>query len=215
MESFRKSLGRVLTTFNKFASKNARKLFLPCLFIAIFLFAALVLSFKNLFIVALVNNHPISRVALDRELEKQAGSNILENMIIKTLINQNAKKKGINITPVEVSQQIAEIEKQFSGQDQSLDTLLATRGQTRKDLTEQIQIQLMVEKILADEAKVTDEEIAKYFEENKSSFPKGTVLEDKKEEIKEMLYQQKMSDAFQTWTDKMKEEAKIIYFLKL
>ena len=215
MESLRKSLGRVLTTFNRFASKNARKLFLPCLIIAILLFAALVLNFKDLFVVALVNNRPISRVTLDRELEKQAGSSILENMIIKTLINQNAKKKGISITLAEVSQQIAEIEKQFAGQDQNLDTLLATRGQTRKDLTEQIEIQLMVEKILADEAEVTDEEIAKYFEENKSSFPKGTVLEDKKEEIKEMLYQQKMSDAFQTWTDKMKEEAKIIYFLKL
>lgn len=191
-----------------------KKLFFLVPLISLLLLAGLIYQFRGLFLVALVNNQPLSRLALVRELEKQGGRETLENLILKTLILQEAKKKGVFIPKQEIDQKIAEIEKQFATQGQTLEELLSVRGETRKGLQEQIKIQLTVEKILGSQIKVTDQEVSEYFAKNKSYFPKGATLEDQKEEIKNNLFQQKMTEAFPAWSENLKKEAKISYFIQ-
>ncbi|MBU3957052.1 SurA N-terminal domain-containing protein [Patescibacteria group bacterium] len=182
--------------------------------LAFLIFAFLLFNFRHLFIAAVVNNKPITRFALDRELEKQGGQQVLESLITKSLILQEAKKQGVKINDEEINEKIGEIETQLESQGTDLDTLLQTQGQTRQSLEEQIKIELIIGEILNEKVSVTDEEIKDYFEENKESFEEGVTLEEVKEQIRENLRQTKLSEKFQSWLEELKQKARIYYFLK-
>jgi len=202
-------------SIKKAFSFNPKKLIIIVPAVSILLLFALLYTFKGVFVAAMVNNQLISRQELDRELEKQAGKQALENMIIEKLILQEAKKKGVTVASDQVDQKLVEIDEQFKTQGQSLDTYLASRGQTKDDVKKQVKVQLLVEKMLGDSVKVTDEEIKDYFDKNKSMFPKDATLESQKDEIKNSLTQEKLSTSFQSWIENLKKDAKINYFINL
>jgi len=174
----------------------------------------LLYNIKSWFIVAIVNGRPISRLALDHQLEAQYGQATLENEIIKNLILQTGKKENVNVTQAQVDERVGKIEAQFTAQGTDLDSLLASQGQTRQDLEEQLKVQLIVEGILGGDIEITDEQIKEYYETNKDFFPKDAVLEDLKEDIRQDVFQQQMGEKFQPWLEELKKEAKIYYFLK-
>jgi len=182
--------------------------------LAFLIFAFLLFNFRHLFIAAVVNNKPITRFALDRELEKQGGQQVLESLITKSLILQEAKKQGVKINDEEINEKIGEIETQLESQGTDLDTLLQTQGQTRQSLEEQIKIELIIGEILNEKVSVTDEEIKDYFEENKELFGEEATFEEVKDQLEEELRQQKLNEKFQSWLEELKQKARIYYFLK-
>ncbi len=185
----------------------------PALAVIVVIFV--IYYFKGSFIAAVVNNHPITRYSLDRDLEKQGGKQVLENKITEILILQELNKQNITIPQADIDQKIKEIEDQVSSQGQKLDSLLAMQGQTKKDLENQLKLQIAVEKILGKDVNIGDKEIADSFEQNKSTYEKDAKIEDKKEEIKTTLYRQAISEKFQPWIEEIKKNSKIYYFLKL
>jgi hypothetical protein len=180
----------------------------------IILFLAGVYAAKGWLVAAVVNNQPISRMALDRELEKQGGKQVLENKISEILILNEAKKQKVIINQTEVDARIKQIEDQVTTSGQKLDDLLAQQGQTRAELQKQMKVQMLIEKMLEKDTQVTDKEISDYFTSNSSSYPKGTKLEDKKADIQKLLSQQKLSEKFQPWLDGLHKSAKVMYFVK-
>lgn len=185
------------------------------IFLAVFAFTALLFNIKHFFIAAMVNGRPITRYTLDRQLEKQMGKQVLEGLISQTLVRQEAKQQKIKIGQEAIEEKISQIETQLKGQGQELDSLLVAQGQTRKDLAEQIELQLIVEEILGKQISLDDEELKDYFEKNKEQFPEGMTLENQKEDLEERLRQQKIGEKFQPWLTELQEKGKIYYFLKL
>lgn len=177
--------------------------------------ALLLFNFRSLFLAALVNGQPISRYSLDRILEKQAGKQTLENLITEALIAQEAKKQKITVSQADVQAKIVQIEQQVEKQGRKLDELLAAQGQTRKNLEEQLRSQVLVEKILGKDIVISDDEVKKFFEDNKTQFPKDTKLENENNKIKEELFQRKLGEKFQPWIGDLKQKAKIYYLLNL
>lgn len=171
--------------------------------------------FRSLFVVAIVNGQPITRLSLIRDLEARQGKEALDSLITKTLILQEAKKQKIEISDEEINQAIKKLEESISGQGQNLDQLLAAQGMRRNDLGQQIRLQKIVEKILMKGIKVSDEEVKEYFEKNKSTFPENAKLEDAKEEIKKQLEQEKVNGQVQPWIQSLRDSAKINYFRQL
>lgn len=169
---------------------------------------------KSLFIVALVNNRPISRFGFDRILEKQGGQQVLNNIITEMLIKQEAKKQNVTASQADLDQKYTEIDNQLKAQGQTLDAALTANGQTRADFDSQMKTQVVLEKMLGKDISVTDEEINTYFTENKDTFDKGATLESEKENIKSILIQDKLSAKFQPWLQELQDKAKIFYFLK-
>ena len=199
----------------KFELKLNKRLSKPLLICLVILStAAILFNLKSLFFAAFVNGRPITRWALDRQLEKQVGKATLENQITKILILQTAKREKVKVDQEEIEAKVKEIEKQFEDQGTDLDTLLEAQGQKRQDLEEQIRVQLIIEKILGQDIEVTGEEVADYFEKNKNFFPEGSTLESMKENLQTEVRQQKIGDKFQPWLDELKKQAKIYYFLK-
>lgn len=171
-------------------------------------------SYKHLFIVATVNNRPITRLALVREVEKQAGQQVLDTLITKSLILQEADKQNIRIGPERIEEKMKEIEEQVKSQGADLATLLQEQGQTRKSLGEEIRIQLIVEEILGKDIEVTEAELQNYFEENKEFLGEDASFEEIKEGLREELKQQKTNERIASWLEELRQNAKINYFLR-
>jgi parvulin-like peptidyl-prolyl isomerase len=164
-------------------------------------------------IAAVVNGQPITRIRLIQELERQGGQSILDNLIEKSLVYQEANKQNVSVSKEELDAEVKNIEDYVQKQGISLEQALSLRGQTKNDLVEQIKLQKLVEKMLGSKISISDEEISQYFEDNSSLYDKGTKLADVKDEIRETLFQQKLSEEYNTWIEELRTKAHILYFI--
>lgn len=190
---------------------NTRLILIP---IAILL-AIILYRFKGLVVVATVNGEPMSRIEVLRQLEKEGGKNVLDTMITNALILQEGKKQKIAATQDEINTQISQIEENLKAAGQTLDSALEVRGMTRKDLDDQIKLQVLVQKMAGKDIKVEDKEIEDYFNQNKASYPAGQKLDETlKDQIKKDLESQKLNTSIQDWITNLKTNAKINYFVQ-
>ena len=166
---------------------------------------------KSWFVVAWVNNRPITRLEFNHQLEQQYGKKVLESLINQKLINQEAKKQKINITDEQIQESIEKIEESLSGQI-SLDDALKAQGITREQLNSDMKLQLTIEKLVSQGIEISDEEIAGYFKENKELFT-ATEEGKQKEEAINNLRQQKINEKFQGWLENLNNAAKILRFI--
>lgn len=168
---------------------------------------------KSLFVVATVNGEPISRIAVIAELEKKSGKQVLNNMIIKTLVYQEAKKKNVTVSDKEAQSQLKTIENNFSKTGQNLNQALAAQGMIRADLLEQIRLEKLIEKMVTKDVKVTNKEVDDYIEKNKQSLPQDEDPKQLRASIKNQLQQQKLSTTIQNWIQNLQANAKITPFV--
>ncbi|HOD01671.1 MAG TPA: SurA N-terminal domain-containing protein [bacterium] len=164
---------------------------------------------KNYLISATVNGKPIWKSTLVKEMETYYGSSVLNSIIEGELIEQEAKDKGIKVTDAEVDEQVKKIEDSMKAQGQDLQQALKESGMTIEDLKKNYRMNITIEKLLSDKIAVTDEEVQKYIEDNKDSFPEGTDMEQVKSLVQESLKQQKMSTQYQALIDELKKKADI------
>lgn len=193
------------------SSKKRRVVFGIVLFTVALL--ALLYIFRGLFLAALVNGEPITRLSVVSESEKQGGKQILDNLVTRALILQEAKKQNITVPQEDIDKEIKKLETEFSQQGQKLADLLTARGMSKKDLEDQIRPRLIIEKILGKEVAVTDAEVADYLEKNKDLIPAGASSADTQKNVKEQLRQQKINEKFQPWVENLKKNSKINYFV--
>lgn len=168
---------------------------------------------KSYFIAAMVNGKPISRYTLVRNLEKSGGKQALDNLVTKELIAQQAKKHNIVVADETVQKEIDNLSKTVETQGSTLDAALSSQGMTKTDLQENIRLQKTVELLMENEIKVSDEDVKKYFDENKETYGKDAKYDDLKESIREDLKQEKVATEFQTWYQKLQAESDVKYFL--
>lgn len=168
---------------------------------------------KSLFVAAMVNGRPISRITLIKELEKQGGQKVLDSLIEKSLISQEAGKQGVKVEKEEIEAEITRIEALLKDQNLSLDEALSMRGETRASLYEQIKLQKTVEALLSSKINISEEESRSYFDTNKDIFGEDAKFEDVQTEVKDQLYQQKLNNEYSKWIEELRQKAKIIYLL--
>ncbi|MCL4353156.1 SurA N-terminal domain-containing protein [Patescibacteria group bacterium] len=193
------------------AEKLKRKQFIIPLIIVLLI--ALLYIFKGLFVVATVNGEPITSIAFLNEMKQESGKQSLNSLITQALITQEAKRKNIKVSNKEIDSQMKTIENNLKSQGENLDAVLSQRGITKQELRNQIKIQLMVNKLLGNKAKVTDKEINDYYNKNKKSLPPGMDEKSAKQSIKQQLQQEKIASVFQTWLAGLRAKAKINYFI--
>lgn len=186
------------------------KVFIPLIVIIL---AVLAFSFKGLFVAALVNGEPITRVAVLSELEKQGGKQALVSLVNQALILQEARKKNAQVSQAEIDGAVKQIEDSLKTQGQNLDTALAIQGMTKQDFQMQLKLRNLVEKLLADKIAVTDKEIAEYIEKNKDTFPTNLKEPEIKKSVEQQLKQQKLASSSQAWLQELNKNAKINYFV--
>lgn len=183
------------------------------LIIAILLLGAGLYYFRGLFVAAVVNGQPISRLEVVQQTEKQSGKQTLEGLVRNALIEQKAKEKNISVTDKEVSDEIAKLQTNLKKQGQSLDQALATQGMTKEDLQRLIRLDKLVSKMVGKDVKVTDKEVEDYLEKNKANLP-DTDEATLKKEVKAQLTQQKTNEKVRTWLADVQKQANVVYFVQ-
>lgn len=172
----------------------------------------LLYTFRGTFLAAMVNGKPISRLKIMQEAEKMQGQQVLDNLVMESLIEQKAREKGVQISDEVIEAQIDQIREDVTAQGQDFEQLLAFQGFTMDELRDQIRIQQTVEALVSTDIEVGDEEIDEYIEENKDFLPEEMTDEELRELVVEQLQQQKMSERYQEWSENLRNEASIMYF---
>jgi len=192
-------------------TKLANKLIfiIPLLIIVI---AVLLYVFRSSYLVAVVNGKPVTKFQLWNELEKQAGKQVLESLVIESLILQEAQNQNIQITQADIDVEIQKIKENLKQQGQELDQLLAAQGMSLVELKEQMKMQKIVEQLAAGSVVVTDEEVKEYLDKNVDFLPKDATPEELQITVKGQLEQQKQNEQVQKWIQALQEKANITYF---
>ena len=85
-------------------------------------------------VAAVVNGQRIPRAEIEHTALMMAGQRALQQVIINTLVDQEAKKQGVVVTAAEVNTQIAQVRQQAARYPGGLDTVLKAQGLTLADL---------------------------------------------------------------------------------
>ena len=185
--------------------------------LVLFAIAGLIYFGGKLFFAASVNGRLISRFSVIKSLEKQGGKTTLDTIILKTLINQEAKKRKVDVTEKELDAELVKIESNVTSQGTTLEALLLQQGMTKKDLANEIKLQLLVTKMVSDKVSVTEKEIDEYLasqNEQSSSDLDQSTPEITRDQAKEAIKQQKTQEEIQNLVADLKAKAKINYFIK-
>lgn len=194
--------------------KLPKKLFLYVF--TLLIVAGLIYLVGKVMLVATVNGEMIDRISVIKQLEKQGGKKVLDTVIVKALVKQEAKKRKVNVTDDEVQSEISKIEKNVVAQGTTVDALLEQQGMTKKDLQDDIKLQLLVTKMVDKNFTITDKEIEDYISSQKDlpSVGGAPAQAMTKDQAKEALNQQKIQSKIQTFIADLKSKAKISYFIK-
>jgi hypothetical protein len=181
--------------------------------IVLVIFGALFL-YRGFFVAATINGKSISRLAVITELEKQGGKRVLDTMITKEIIFQEAQKKGVTANQKEIDAEIKKIEKNISTQGLTLDQALAQQGMTKADLNSEVKVQVLLQKLTKGKTTVSEKEIDDYIKANKDQFPANAKTKPPRAQIKAQLLSQKQQQKIQQYVEALRAKAKISILIK-
>ncbi len=204
--------GKLSNFLNTFPDKlvkfrSSKNLYIAALVIGVLLLA---IFKKNWFVVAMVNNTPITNLELQTQLNQQFRTQTLTQLINEKIIMLEASKKAALPTQAEINNKIAELEKTVGGKA-ALDSLLSQQGQTRVSLLNQIRIQLTITKLYEKEATVSAEEVTKFVDKNKAQM-QATDSAAQQKEAYDIIKNQKLSQLFSQKFQELHQKANIKIF---
>lgn len=119
--------------------------------------------------VATVNGEKITKEQLYEKMLENSGEQVLDSMITEKLIDQEMAKEHVKVTEEDIEKELEKIKSSFSSEDE-FNSLLAQYGMTVDVLKAQLENELKVKKLLEKQVTIQDEEMKKYYEENKEQF---------------------------------------------
>ena len=121
---------------------------------------------------ATVGGTAITRTELNKILEAQGGQQVLPVLIDTQLLTQDAKDKGITVSDADIA---AELDRRKKD-DPALAETLTKNPRLADILSLQIRRDLVTQKLLTKDVKVSDDELQKFFNEHKADYEKPTKI---------------------------------------
>lgn len=146
--------------------------------------------------VATVDGEAITANDLYNAMLEHVGSQTVDQLITERLINKEAEKANIEVTDADLNEEIDKIKKNFPD-EATFNQQLAAIGYTLESFKKQMEPQVKLTKLLEPQIEVTDEELQKYYDDNKAMYETpeqvraSHILVDSKEEAEELLAQLK------------------------
>lgn len=173
---------------------------------------------NNDYSVAVVNGKRISVKKWHDELEKTYGSTVASLLIEEQIIKAEAKEADLSVTKEEINEELDKIVESIGGQE-AYEAALEANNITEGELKDQIESDLLSQKILKPTLEYTDEEVQEFFDqysdvifpEETATLEEGELLDyDKyKEETEEIFVQQQVQMELDTWLTEKKSEYRI------
>ncbi|WP_418791902.1 peptidylprolyl isomerase [Phosphitispora sp. TUW77] len=146
-------------------------------------------------VVATVNGENISKNELYELLVKQNGQQVLDSLISQKIIEFEAKKQNIVISDEDIQKELAKFHQSYGSED-AFNQALEMSGYSLDDIKKELTLNIKINKLLEPRISITEEEIKKYFDENKEQFAQQKQVkashilvetEEKANEIKKKL----------------------------
>ena len=100
-------------------------------------------------------------------------NDIIDREVVRELVSQSGKTKGIQIPPETIDQEVAALKKLYKN-EQEYSAALKERQITEEDVRKAIRIDAMARELLdrqiKGKVKVSDEDVKNFYEDNKSQF---------------------------------------------
>ncbi len=120
--------------------------------------------------VATVDEDKITANDVYQLMLKQVGPQAVDQLIVERLLDKEAAKQNVSVTDSDYDAEIAKIKEQNGWDDATFTSQLESAGFTLDELKEQMKPQLVLTKLVEPQIQVTDEELQKYYDENKAQF---------------------------------------------
>lgn len=166
---------------------------------------------KGFVIAALVDGKPIFNWQLNSTLRARYGKQTLEGMIGEALIAKEAQKQGVSVSAQELDAKKKEILSSL-GSEVSLSDFLKFQGLTESDFTQQLRLQLTVERLLTKNLTITDDDINAYIATNRATLV-ATEASALKEEARKAIINNVVSEKLQPWFLEVRQKANVMKFL--
>ena len=135
---------------------------------------------------------------------------LTQKIISEEIVLKEAKKRNITVTEDDINAYLKRLE-QLTGVP--VETLLAQTGLTEEEFKELLKLNILVDKLVNVDYEPTEEEIKKYYEENKEILFKDKSLDEVKEQIKFTLIEEKKQVEQNNWFLETLKEYDVTYFL--
>lgn len=132
----------------------------------------------------------------------------LNQVVENELAQELADSLKIKISSKDVDNEYKNIESNFKDKEQ-FKRMLTAQGYTKASLKKELEKSMRsikAREVIGSQVTVTDEEVEKYYEENKFYLFQGLPLEDVKDRVKQYLIQEKSSDLYQQELEKLKDK---------
>ncbi|HKZ34358.1 MAG TPA: hypothetical protein VJ179_00615 [Patescibacteria group bacterium] len=160
-----------------------------------------------------VNGQYIPRYQVISRLENTYGEQFFEAIVQERLVSQEAKKRGLAVTKEENDQRYEKLAEEFGGKE-SFESFLSQRKISKQELSRQIDIEILVEKLFGSTISISDGDVDTYFKDNVATEKEATYSAEEKEQIREELKRQKLGEAFETWVKEARDASRVEYYLK-
>lgn len=171
---------------------------------------------SRFWIVAWVDNKPITRFELYSLLEKRDEGKTAEELIVERLLLSEGQKQKQAVSKAETEAEIKKIEEQQGGAAQ-LDQILSMQKLSREDFRKLVELQLLKQKLFSNGVNITKDDVEKYIEDNKASLPANILNNPESSEAaklrdsaKEQLKQLKVNENFNNWLNENLKGSRVI-----
>src|SRR3989338_4899821 len=212
MKMFSFLTDRVLRPLKLFLSVYKRSLL-----VVLIILILIVLSYgvykvvRPLVFAGYVNGQYIPRSQVISRLENTYGEQFFEAIVQEHLVFQEAKKRGLTINKEENDKRYEKLAEEFGGKE-SFDSFLSQRKISKQELSRQIDVEILVEKLFGSTISVSDGDVDAYFKDNVATEKEATYSAEEKEQMHQELKRQKLGETFETWVKEARDASHVEYY---
>lgn len=203
--------------------KNYKKFVKPLIIVIAVLVAFILVDLfiqylNNDYSIAVVNGTRITKNDYHKKLETLYGQSVAKQMIDEEIIKQEAKNNNIEVTDQEIQENLDGIISEVGGQE-AYESILKANGINEKDLTDQIELNILSREIIEPKLQYTEDDVKNFFDQYSGViFPNETAVleegekldyEQYKDKTKEYFIQQEVEKEKYTWINELYDSYKI------
>lgn len=170
-------------------------------------------KYKGLVIAGTVNGKAITRWELEKAMNDRYAKSTFDDLASTLLLQQLAAQNGISASQEDINKEVAATEDRLGGKEalaQTLERIGYTDARFREEIATQVLVKKLAEKLF--KAEVTDEEVSKFYQENKTLFP-DKKFDEVKADIRQNLEQQKLQEQFTAWFQEQRKNALVVSYI--
>ncbi|EJL43381.1 hypothetical protein BAG01nite_32470 [Brevibacillus agri] len=154
----------------------------------------------------------ITQYQLYDEMKTMYGKQMIHELVAQSLISQEAKAQNVTVTKEEMDKEIASMKEQV-GSEEAFKNYLQSMGMTEQKLREKLTVLMTRDKLLDKAFPVTDEQIKKYYDENKQQMGSpAPEFEKVRDQIKSVLTDKNRSENYNNWLNEIQQTHKVEWY---